>query len=466
MIANRGKEVSCKTVQQCLAYMEKQRVPLAPLLACYPHPKEYLMNPSNRVGWESFVAMLKMMGPLLGGPQGFEALGDSSPDANQHHRVRQMMQYFASPKNLFWTLLTFLAPQLFRNVTFVYKELNPTTLLVTVEIHPGYEPIEAFFRVWLAAFRSTPGVLGMPNASVSMELNGPRADYTIRLPASMTLWARLKRAGRVLFAARVALEEMSKQEEVIRSREEELFASEMRLKLASQMASISRMSALGEMAGGVAHEINNPLAIIRMRLELMSSSLRSGPVEPQQLEEQVTRSLQAVSRVAHVVNSLMFFARETGGAPFERTKVREIVANTVQFCEEKLRAARVELHVDSIDENEVIECRPAQISQVLLSLLNNSFDAVFDLPERWIRVSARREGAEIVLAVADSGAGIPSEIHDKIFLPFFTTKELGKGAGLGLSVSRGIIESHHGRLELDSRQTNTTFQLRLPGAQI
>lgn len=137
----------------------------------------------------------------------------------------------------------------------------------------------------------------------------------------------------------------------------------------------------------------------------------------------------------------------------------------MEFCKTRFYNYGVELILADIDEDLEIECRIIQIEQVLLNLLNNSFDAAQKSEEKWIRVEAIEFGDYIDIKVVDSGPRIPEEVADKIMQPFFTTKELGKGTGLGLSISTGIMKNHKGGLFLDRTASNTTFVMRLPRLQ-
>jgi signal transduction histidine kinase len=125
----------------------------------------------------------------------------------------------------------------------------------------------------------------------------------------------------------------------------------------------------------------------------------------------------------------------------------------------------VNLRVEVPNMNLMLECRPTQISQIILNFLNNSFDAVGKLPEKWIEVSVEELTNEIKIQVTDSGAGIDKSLENKIGQPFFTTKEPGKGTGLGLSVSRGLAEKHEGKIYLDKNCPNTRFVLLVPKKQ-
>jgi signal transduction histidine kinase len=112
-----------------------------------------------------------------------------------------------------------------------------------------------------------------------------------------------------------------------------------------------------------------------------------------------------------------------------------------------------------------IECRPTEISQILLNLLNNAFDAVFSLSEKWVELQVEELPDEIRIQVTDSGSGISKGIREKLMQPFFTTKEPGKGTGLGLSISNRIALKHHGKIYLDESCKNTRFVLVLPKRQ-
>jgi C4-dicarboxylate-specific signal transduction histidine kinase len=115
-----------------------------------------------------------------------------------------------------------------------------------------------------------------------------------------------------------------------------------------------------------------------------------------------------------------------------------------------------------VESGFVVYCIASQLSQVLVNLFNNAIDAVRDLDDRWVRVTAERDTDDVVIRVVDGGAGIPSEVSERIMKPYFTTKPRGLGTGLGLSISRSLIESRGGSLSLDTDAAHTTFVIRLP----
>ncbi len=232
-----------------------------------------------------------------------------------------------------------------------------------------------------------------------------------------------------------------------------------------KIAIAAKMSALGEMAGGMAHEINNPMGIIHARAsDLMEVASTAENVPAVMVRATMEKIRSTATRVTKITLGLRKFARETRGDPATDTEVREILEETLPFCMERLKQNSVELRIAPIEKSLRIHCRPTEISQVLLNLLNNAVEAIEPLPEKWVEVQARSAGQEVEISVMDSGHGIPKQFRDKMGQPFFTTKEVGHGTGLGLSISKGIVEAHGGHLNLDAECEHTRFVVTLPKA--
>jgi signal transduction histidine kinase len=225
----------------------------------------------------------------------------------------------------------------------------------------------------------------------------------------------------------------------------------------------SKMASLGEMAGGVAHEINNPLAIIMGYASIIRKNLMKNE---NGATDVLFRSAQGIEdtvlRIATIVKGLSAFARNEDKAPPQTHSLRNIVDSTLSLCSSRLQGNRVELRVTPPAESLKLDCRATEISQVLINLLNNSLDATAVLNEKWIELTIREVQDTIEIGIVDSGKGIPAHYRDKIMEPFFTTKEIGKGTGLGLSISTGIVSSHGGKLYLDPACKNTRFVVELP----
>lgn len=224
----------------------------------------------------------------------------------------------------------------------------------------------------------------------------------------------------------------------------------------------SRLASLGEMAAGIAHEINNPLTIINGHLSVLRRLLSTrGLASDMEVQKRLEVAESTTNRIAKIVKGLRSYARESDQGDKERVVVEAIVEDTLAFCADKFKSEGIDL-VSRLEPHLEVFVRPYQISQVLLNLLNNAADAVAGCPERRvvIETAARNNGVEI--SVTDTGAGVPPFLKEKIMEPFFTTKEVGKGVGLGLSISQGIIQAHDGKFYLDESSPKTRFVIWLP----
>lgn len=228
------------------------------------------------------------------------------------------------------------------------------------------------------------------------------------------------------------------------------------------MAASAKMAALGEMAAGIGHEINNPLASIQANAEDLKDLVQSGNASSEHIVERLLRIEKTCARIAKIIKGLRFFAREEKSGALHTARVSELVAETLELCGERFRQHGIDLRVPNIPAELHVQCRPEQISQVLLNLLMNAYDAVMGLSDKWVELAVAVEDGQLVLRVRDSGVGVPKDIQSQIMQPFFTTKEPGKGMGLGLSISQGIVRNHEGSLELNSKAPHTEFEVRLP----
>jgi C4-dicarboxylate-specific signal transduction histidine kinase len=228
----------------------------------------------------------------------------------------------------------------------------------------------------------------------------------------------------------------------------------------------AKLASLGEMASGIAHEINNPLAVIHSRTLQLKRQIDRNQYDPEAFKENLQKINITVDRIAKIIRGLKSFSRNADEDEFVAVPMSTIIENTLELCSEKFRNRNVLLKVDPIPDI-TIDCRESQLVQVLLNLLMNGFDAVENLEDRWVHISFKlvKKGAVSIL-VTDSGTGIPEAIAQNIMQPFYTTKEVGKGTGLGLSISKGIINNHRGEIYLDRKCMQTRFVIDLPIRQI
>lgn len=227
----------------------------------------------------------------------------------------------------------------------------------------------------------------------------------------------------------------------------------------------SRMAALGEMASGIAHEIASPLTIIRMLADGFEDFLKPDELDAEGVRRNASKIMTNVDRIGKLIQSVRAFSRQADQDQVLRCGVQEIVEQTFELCFARFASGKVELRREPLKKDFEVDCRSIQISQVLLNLMNNAYDAVLPLDERWVKLEVQEGKDTLSFIVTDSGKGVPVEVREKMFQSFFTTKFPGLGTGLGLSISLKIAQDHHGTLTLNTQSPNTQFILKLPKCQ-
>ncbi len=223
----------------------------------------------------------------------------------------------------------------------------------------------------------------------------------------------------------------------------------------------SQLASLGEMAAGIAHEINNPITVVAGNANLLSQAISKGiAISPEKLKATLETISAASFRVSGIISTLRNLARNAENDPLSPVGLQDVVNEATLLYQSKCASSGVSLSID-IDSRLAVLGKAPQLLQILSNLLSNALDAVLPLQEKWIKVAARSIGNQTLLSVTDSGNGIPTTIADKIMHPFFTTKDPGKGTGLGLSISRKLALSHGGDLYLDRLSSHTCFVLEL-----
>lgn len=235
----------------------------------------------------------------------------------------------------------------------------------------------------------------------------------------------------------------------------------------AELGQQSRLSAIGQMAGGIAHEINNPLSIIMLRADILAQMISKGKLDAREIKDGLDKITETVTRISKIIKGLRALARDGKSEAASEVYVTTVIESTLELCQQsaKNKDIRVETKINS--QTMRFECRPVQISQVLLNLMNNAFDEIKNLPfaDRWVEIRAEETEDRIILQVVNGGPKISDEIVGKLFQTFFTTKSSGQGTGLGLSISKQIVNSHSGKIYVDVKAANTCMVIDLPKLQ-
>lgn len=251
-----------------------------------------------------------------------------------------------------------------------------------------------------------------------------------------------------------------------RSRRKAVQYAELKVKEAEEQrmiaANSSKLASLGEMAAGIAHEINNPLAIITGNVRVLIKLLQKENIGNSKIYDSANTIQDTAMRISKIVKGMRYLSRDGSEDSVKPEKITEILQEVIDLSSEKFKRHKLDLQLQISDESIMVNCRKIEISQVLVNLLNNSYDAIKELDDKWIKIDVFKEKRFCVIAVEDSGKEIQPEVKAKIMEPFFTTKPAGEGTGLGLSISRRIITKHGGSLTLDEKAENTRFLIHLP----
>jgi signal transduction histidine kinase len=233
-----------------------------------------------------------------------------------------------------------------------------------------------------------------------------------------------------------------------------------RIDLESQLSQADKLSSIGLLAAGVAHEVNTPLAVISSYAQMLSKQLQGDP-QRSALLEKITRQ---TFRASEIVNNLLNFSR-TSGTEFTEVNVNKIITDTMALLEHQFKTTKIKVQDELAGHLPSIEGNAGRLQQVFLNLFLNARDA---MPEGGILRIATSNGDGVSVSVSDTGSGIAQEHIQRIYDPFFTTKSAPrdgqqKGTGLGLSVTYGIIQEHAGKIRVESRPgEGTTFYLDFP----
>jgi len=247
-------------------------------------------------------------------------------------------------------------------------------------------------------------------------------------------------------------------------------AQEMILEQQEKMIATSKLSALGELSAALTHEINNPLGVILGRCEMLQEMIEAKDWNQEELRKLAGMIHKTGQRIEKIIRSMRAFTHSPvdseglGLAASEDVVVRDLIEQVLDLAQQRLRNHGIELRYQPPPVNLRLVCRANEILQILVNLVNNAHDAIEEgTSPRWIELQVNEVDPNwLEFRVTDSGGGIPAAVRPKIFQPFFTTKNVQYGTGLGLPISKRLAEKHRGSLDLDLNAKHTSFVLRLP----
>ena len=219
---------------------------------------------------------------------------------------------------------------------------------------------------------------------------------------------------------------------------------------------------LGQIFGQVIHEINNPLTVILGKAEKVVALAQKNTVTPEEYNLAGEKIIKMSRRVERIIRSMRLFSHPSRANPVRRVTVSQIVDDVRDLIESGARKTDVEVRIPEIPNDLLIYADGFKLSQILVNLFNNSYDAVGNQPKSWVELQVTADASWITLRVIDSGKGIPKGIVPKLFDAFFSTKNVRTGTGIGLTLSRQIARRFGGDLYLDESGTHTVFALVLP----
>ena len=328
-------------------------------------------------------------------------------------------------------------------------EQSPVDVVVLDVKMPGMDGIEALGHI-KQKYKKTEVIMLTGHATTRDGVEGIKSgafDYLTKPIELEHLFGKIKQA----------------RDKVLREEEKQM-ETKFRAEMEQQMIATERLAALGTLAAGVAHEINNPLAIIResagyMELLLQKEEMQSMP-RRQDFEKVLGKIENSIDRARRITHQLLGMVKKPDFIITE-VNLQQLMEEAVQLINHEATGRNVAIERDMDPSLKTIFSDPYQLRQVFINLLTNALHATG--PQGTITLAILDMSEQVVLKVEDTGQGIPKENLDKIFEPFFSTKSPGKGTGLGLFVTRGIVEKLGGTIEVESNiGSGTCFVITLP----
>lgn len=221
-----------------------------------------------------------------------------------------------------------------------------------------------------------------------------------------------------------------------------------------------KMVSLGVLASGIAHEINNPLAVVKMGIDVLKKQNKAESLDQEYLGEKLQKIDLNVIRIGKIVSSLKTYSRNEDIDPLSKVDVNKVIDEAITLLTKEFSLA--DINISLPESSTTVLAREGELIQIMVNLFLNAIDESKKMPdEKWIKISTAVKDDKLEIAIQDAGLGIPKDVEQKIFQPFYTTKMIGEGTGLGLYICRNLVESMGGEIHYELRDKHTTFVITL-----
>ena len=443
----------------------------------------FAKNASSRIPFDSFLTVCDVMEHFLPDEESQAGLFTFSARAGSVWMPWQKaVQLLSSPRAFYFIYSRLIAPVVYgKTLQIAIEDLPDGRLLLHLTAAKTVRSCRLFFSISRIGLVKMPMIIGLPDAIVEADFSDHEATYMITLPRSMTLWALIRRACRMLFFPGAAFTELVAQERQIRADYIRVLNSETKLqmirnelesrvrqrtaeleftnrqlqdrileitqkekenaRLQERLLHGEKLRAIGTVAGGISHEINNVLHGIFLSLEAIDRHREDQP----RLGDDLIIAKKFAKRGQDLMKQVLSFSRkakiEKRVVPVEAT-VRDAIQTLMTTM--PMNVHIVENYESVTDQDVSILGDETQLQQIVINLCSNAADSMRETGGT-IRIGLHRTlEASVVMTISDTGPGIPDGIRNKIFEPFFTTKPFGAGLGMGLAVVNGIVHAYGG----------------------
>ena len=220
----------------------------------------------------------------------------------------------------------------------------------------------------------------------------------------------------------------------------------------------NQLALMGEISQGLIHDLTNPITVLDLSLRNLNKELED--------KKDITRAVDATNYMKSIIKNIKSLSTNESAVRKSKNKLIDIVNEAIVFSKKRLKINGIEKIEICFDKNTEVLIRPSQLSQIIINLIINASDAIRDLEEKWIKIDSFQRNGIRYIKIIDSGTGLAEDIIESVFDPSYTTKERGEGTGLGLSLSKKLIESMGGELIYDQFSKQTTFIISFPEIEI